>query len=422
MNKNLPEGWKWVKLGDIAFEVSDRIDNPSKSGLERFVGLEHIDSESLTVKRWGSTEDVTSAMKLFKKGDMLFARRNAYLKRASMATFDGVCSGDAIVLRQKNEKYVDGLLPLILNTEKLWEFAIANASGSMSKRVKWRDLATFEIPLPPKDEQRRIADILWAAEDYIVKNEKLVDEAEFYKKISMKELLTKGIGHKEFIETEFGKIPKGWKIKTAKETLYIKGRIGWKGLKKSEFMTTGPYLITGMHFVDDKIDWANCFHITMERYLESPEIQVKNNDILLTKDGTIGKVALIDYLPGPASLNSHLLLLRPLENDLYPKFVFYVLLSDLFKRYVENFKSGSTLTGLSQSNFENFRYLYPPYEEQKRIVEVISKVDEVIQKAKENITKTKTLKMSLLNNLLMGDSCIAFENKYSKKLYETQVS
>ncbi|MDP3105181.1 MAG: restriction endonuclease subunit S, partial [Candidatus Methanoperedens sp.] len=212
MNKDLQDGWKWVKLGDIAFEVSDRIDNPSESGLERFVGLEHMDSESLTVKRWGSTDDVTSAMKLFKKGDMLFARRNAYLKRASMATFDGVCSGDAIVLRQKNEVYVKGLLPLILNMEKLWEFAIANASGSMSKRVKWRDLATFEIPLPPKEEQRRIADMLWAAEDCIVKNEKLVEMTEIYKKTLMNELLTKGIGHEDFKGTEIGKIPQDWKV------------------------------------------------------------------------------------------------------------------------------------------------------------------------------------------------------------------
>src|SRR2546421_11599313 len=106
-------------------------------------------------------------MKLFKQRDTLFARRNAYLRRASMVMFDGVCSGDAIVLRENREMIVEGFLPLILNTDALWNYAIANAAGSMSKRVKWRDLAEYEFPFPPLDEQRRIADILWAADEVI---------------------------------------------------------------------------------------------------------------------------------------------------------------------------------------------------------------------------------------------------------------
>ena len=127
--------WQIIKLGDIAYEISDRVDNPSQSGLEHFVGLEHLESGSLSIRRWGNTEDVASAMKLFKQGDTLFARRNAYLKRASMVTFDGVCSGDAIVLRENREMIVEGFLPLILNTGALWNYAIANAAGSMSKEL-----------------------------------------------------------------------------------------------------------------------------------------------------------------------------------------------------------------------------------------------------------------------------------------------
>ena len=158
--------WKTVKLGDVAYEISERVDNPSTSGYDRFVGLENFVSGDFRISSWGTTENLISAMKLFKAGDTLFARRNAYLKRASMADFDGICSGDAIVLRN-NEKMIDGFLPLILNTDHFWNYAIANAAGSMSKRVRVEDLMKYEFPLPPVDEQRRIVDLLWAADDQL---------------------------------------------------------------------------------------------------------------------------------------------------------------------------------------------------------------------------------------------------------------
>src|SRR5687767_8473432 len=116
-----------VKLGDVAYEVSDRVDHPSTSGYDRFVGLDHFVSGEFRISKWGTTNDLISAMKLFKAGDTLFARRNAYMKRASLADFEGICSGDAIVLRN-NEKMIDGFLPLLLNTDHFWEYAIANAA------------------------------------------------------------------------------------------------------------------------------------------------------------------------------------------------------------------------------------------------------------------------------------------------------
>lgn len=156
--------WQTVKLSDVAYEVSDRVDNPSTSGYDRFVGLDNFVGGDFKISNWSGTDNLISAMKLFKAGDTLFARRNAYLKRVSMADFDGICSGDAIVLRN-NEKMIDGFLPLILNTDHFWEYAIANAAGTMSKRVRAEDLMKYEFPLPPVDEQRRIADLLWAADD-----------------------------------------------------------------------------------------------------------------------------------------------------------------------------------------------------------------------------------------------------------------
>src|SRR5688500_10321170 len=94
-------GWALVKLGDLAEDISKRVDNPSNSGYDRFVGLEHFVSGDLKIKSWSATKNLTSAAKAFQKGDILFARRNAYLRRASLVDFDGICSGDAFVIREK---------------------------------------------------------------------------------------------------------------------------------------------------------------------------------------------------------------------------------------------------------------------------------------------------------------------------------
>ena len=157
--------WVSVTLGEVAFEVSDRIDAPAESEYDRFVGLEHFVSGEVKIQKWESTRSLVSAAKAFRKGDVLFARRNAYLRRASMVDFDGCCSGDAYVFRENNEVIVPGLLPFIVNSNSLWDFANSNAAGTMSKRVKWKDLANYKFLLPPKDQQAEIAELLWAQDD-----------------------------------------------------------------------------------------------------------------------------------------------------------------------------------------------------------------------------------------------------------------
>lgn len=413
------------KLGDIAFEVSDRIDNPSKSGLERFVGLEHLDNESLTVKRWGSTDDVTSAMKLFKKGDMLFARRNAYLKRASMATFDGVCSGDAIVLRKKNEEYVNGLLPLILNMEKLWEFAIANASGSMSKRVKWRDLATFEIPLPPKEEQRHVVDMLWAAEDYIVKNEKLIGETELYKRVLMKEILSKGIGHSKFKMTKIGAIPEEWEVSSLKNHIFIKHGYAFKG---EYFSDEGPILLTPGNFTEYGGLYFN--EKNVKRYSgEYPEEFIFSPNDLVVVMTDLSHLCKI--LGNPAIIPSNEPILHNQRigkiifksSNLDKKFLYHCLLSARFKESIRITATGSTVRHTSPTRIINIEFPLPPLPEQRHIADILSKLDYTIQKAHESINKTKELKKMLINQFLDNGLVPAFHiNRQAKQLYETQVS
>lgn len=118
-----------------------------------------------------------------------------------------------------------------------------------------------------------------------------------------------------------GEIPCSWNIKRIKYLAQLKGRIGWQGLTSDEYTDVGPFLITGVDFSDGSINWESCVHITEERWAEAPEIHIKNGDLLITKDGTVGKVAIVENLQGKASLNSGVLLIK--ASDGYNKKFLY---------------------------------------------------------------------------------------------------
>lgn len=182
---------------------------------------------------------------------------------------------------------------------------------------------------------------------------------------------------------------------------YIKGRLGWKGLRASEFIDEGPFLITGTDFFGGKVDWSRSFRISKERFIESPEIIVQPNDILITKDGTIGKVAYIDHVPfpGQASLNSHLFLVRSRSTRVHPKYSFYIFQSSLFRSYIDKKQTGSTLSGLPQRLFEQFEVPLPPIEQQQRIADILSTLDVTIEQTEMLIAKMQQVKAGLMHDL-----------------------
>jgi type I restriction enzyme S subunit len=152
------------KMSDVVDEISERVSDPSKSKYERFVGLEHYVTGEMEILNYGSTRSLESAMKVFHSGDVLVARRNVYLKRAAVVLFDGLTSGDSIVLRAKT-KQMARLLPFILNTAAFWDFADKYSDGTMSKRLSPKTLLQYEFILPDEDEQEQLADLLWAIYD-----------------------------------------------------------------------------------------------------------------------------------------------------------------------------------------------------------------------------------------------------------------
>lgn len=197
-----------------------------------------------------------------------------------------------------------------------------------------------------------------------------------------------------------GQIPEEWEVIKVKFFTYMKGRIGWQGLKADEFIDEGPYLVTGTDFKNGRVNWDTAYHISQKRYEQAPEIQLKQGDLLVTKDGTVGKLALIDELPDSASLNSHLLVLRPLFNRYENHFLYYVLSSLEFKNYFQKVSIGSTMDSLSQEKMGEFIFALPNINEQNSISRYLDKktaqLDKVKSLLEEQIQKLKDYRSSLI--------------------------
>ena len=160
----LKPGWTLVAFGDVVRRSTERSSNPEAAGIDRYVGLEHLDPGELAIRRWGKVSGGTTFTNIFRPGHVLFGKRRAYLRKVAVPDFSGVCSGDIYVLESKNEDYLlPRLLPFVCQTNAFFEHAIGTSAGSLSPRTNWQNLATYEFALPPGDEQRRIANVLSAA-------------------------------------------------------------------------------------------------------------------------------------------------------------------------------------------------------------------------------------------------------------------
>ena len=171
-----------------------------------------------------------------------------------------------------------------------------------------------------------------------------------------------------------GEVPAHWQVVPLKHLASLKGRLGWQGLRADEYTEEGPFLVTSEHFANDKIEWNRCYHVAPERYEIAPEIQLRPDDLLMMKDGAaMGKLAYVDHLPGPACLNSHLLLFRPRDARFFNRFLYYVLGSPSFVIYMVRERTGTTFFGISQESIGAFLFVLPASCEQSQIIDFLDR-------------------------------------------------
>jgi len=184
----LPDGWTWVKFGDVVRNVNENSRNLEADGIDRVVGLDHLDPGSLTLVRWDNVTDLpdgTTFTRRFKAGHVLFGKRRAYQRKVAVPDFQGVCSGDILVFEPADERLLTEFLPYLVQSDGFFDYALGTSAGSLSPRTKWTELAKYEFALPPIDEQSQTATILYAAQS-VVSHYENVETAELITHCSVK--------------------------------------------------------------------------------------------------------------------------------------------------------------------------------------------------------------------------------------------
>lgn len=205
-----------------------------------------------------------------------------------------------------------------------------------------------------------------------------------------------------------GEIPKHWEVKRLKFNTYIKARVGWHGLRSDEFsLNDGVYCVTGTDFMNGKVNWETCYRVSEDRYNEDPYIQLREDDLLITKDGTIGKVAVAKHMKERATLNSGVFVVRPQIKEYSTDFMYWVLQSEVFTEFVNFTSKGSTIIHLYQDTFFNLPFILPSLEEQSAIANFLddktAKIDKLISNKQKLIELLKEEKTAVINEAVSGE-------------------
>lgn len=275
--------------------------------------------------------------------------------------------------------------------------AIEDASvGSTMINLNQATLSRLNIQIPPIEEQDAIATALSDMDALLDGLDRLIAKKRAIKQATMQQLLTG--------QTRLPGFSGEWVTQKLGNDAILKARIGWQGLTTAEYLDDGDFfLVTGTDFLNGRIDWRNCHFVTQHRYSQDPFIQVRPRDVLVTKDGTIGKVALIDTLEKPATLNSGVFVIRPKPDKFIPEFFYFLLMSKVFEEFLAQLSAGSTINHLYQKDFVGFTYQIPPTaEEQTAIATVLSDMDAEITALETRHIKTRSLKQAMMQELLTG--------------------
>lgn len=331
-----------VKLGDVAIESRDSLKEKDKS--LPVVGLEHLIPEQIILTDWNIGQDNTFT-KIFEKGDVLFGRRRAYLKKAAVAPCKGICSGDITVIRAKEVKILPELLPFVIQNDIFFDYAVGKSAGSLSPRVKWEHLANYEFNLPELDEQKKLSEVLW----------QIVATMESYKKLLAK---TDEMVKAKYVEM-FGDIT------NPNTTLYIEdGFVIRDDLRKPindserSTMKTGQlYPYFGANGIVDEIN----------QFLTDSTILCIAEDC-----GEYGPGESSSYIiEGKAWINNHAHVLIPKDNCNIKYANIYFHLLDM-RGYV----SGTTRLKLTQGNLKKIPFILPPLELQNQFADFVQKSEE----------------------------------------------
>ena len=389
------ETWEQRKFQEITQRVStssiSSIDFPS-------VEYEDIEAGSGTLNKDVKVKDKNKKGIVFDKNDILFGKLRPYLMNWLLADFKGVAVGDFWVLRSQNfdPKFVYSLI----QTKSFQEVA-NRSSGSKMPRADWNLVSnTLSFVPSQNNEQRKIGEVFSSLDKVITLHQRKLDVLNKLKKYLLQKMFPEN--GQLIPELRFPAFSGAWEQRKLSEIVRMNARIGWQNLRQSEFLDDVDFLlITGTDFKNGRVNFGTCHYIAKERFDQDPKIQVEEGSILLTKDGTIGKVALVDKLSKPATLNAGVYNIVPKNRVVESRFLFQYLSAPFLLDYVNKAATGGTIKHLNQSILVDFPVSFPSVAEQEKIGKFLEGIDHVTTLHQRKLEGLRKLKKSLLQQMFV---------------------
>ncbi|WP_417056929.1 restriction endonuclease subunit S, partial [Ellagibacter isourolithinifaciens] len=344
-----------VCLGDVAREIKQKV--PVDQELPT-VGLEHLDPGEVELAHWDEGVETTFT-KAFSKGQVLFGRRRAYLRKAAVAPFDGICSGDITVIAPK-DNLSPRLLPFIIQNDALFEHAVTNSAGSLSPRVKWQSLSQFEFELPSIAKQEDLADILWTAQETRSHYRQLLTACDDVVKSQFVEMFDKP----------------GIPIKHLEDIADIQGGIT-KNKKREAMKLQLPYLRVA-NILPNELDLTEVKTIGLTEQ-EYEAVRLISGDLLIVEgngsDTQIGRSAIWNGQIDPCVHQNHLIRVR-LRDEALPLYVQTFLSSSEGRRQImAKAVNTSGLHTLSTRKIRSIEIPVPPFSLQREFADFATSID-----------------------------------------------
>ena len=391
--KGFTDDWKQRKLGDVAKitmgqspNSKNYTDNPKDHILVQ--GNADMKDGQVHPRIW--TTEIT---KIADKGDLILSVR-APVGDIGKTSYDVVIGRGVAAI--KGNEFIFQLLKR-MKTVGYWT---KYSTGSTFESINSLEINNAVINLPKEHEQNEVGKILSYMDHAITLHEEKERQLERLKSALLQKMFADQGGYPP---VRFEGFSDEWKIFKLSSLATMHARIGWQNLRTSEFLSHGKYmLITGTDFNNGQIDFSTCHYVEKERYEQDKHIQIKNGSILITKDGTLGKVAYVQGLSKPATLNAGIFNIEIRnENEIDRTYLFQYLKAPYLMNYVQERATGGTIKHLNQSILKSFPVQIPNKIEQNKIGELITKLDHLINLQRKKLNNIAALKNSLLQSMFI---------------------
>ncbi len=375
--------WEKVQIGNLVSELRVTSSNPIDDGYDRYIGFEHIESGNIYLKQFGNLNDGITFKKTFKTNDVLFGKIRAYLKKVAIASFNGICSGDILVLRSKNEKILSQtILPYLLTTDAFLKRAVTSSIGTTLPRTKWQHLSKHEIPLPPLEEQKQIASLFQTIETAMEEVEKQEKNLLKLKNKLLKDLFNENhkfgnhLKEKDFEKVCFDKI-----------AINISKRVDPKKTALATYV--------GLEHLDAD-------NLKIERTgtpddVIGTKLKIFKGDIIFGKRRAYLRKVAVSHFEGIAS--AHSMILRANDNNIEKEFLPYFMQSEEFMSRAVQISEGSLSPTIKWKTLAAQEFSLPKKDKQEKLIEIFKQFDETLNQLKTQKQTLKNLKQKLLNEI-----------------------